>query len=298
MCLVLLLPSTAARLLSNSLCGAKASIDLEAAEFALDTTGQGRVTEPETAAERGEQRQNRHPRPLGRRGCNACQDARRRGGGGGRRRRTRSGSPRRRKLGSSVERRLRARELALELLDLAARRRLGQRRCRRAAAVEFLFELLHAHRRGYHGGEIDGFHPTRGAVGQADLGVLAVDAQGVDAGSGMQGGKPLALAVLFGVDAEHEFIADEGGRRAGARCRQHQHRQQGSREPHAAIPVCLSSARTSGSRPRNRTKASIASKLPPLLRIESRKRVAVAPSNTPASSKASNASAARTSAHL
>jgi len=106
----------------------------------------------------------------------------------------------------------------------------------------------------------------------------------------------VALAVLFGVNAEHEFIADKGG--GGEEFPRPQHQQQCRRAFHAAIPVCLSSARTSGSRPRNRTKASIASKLPPLLRIESRKRVAVAPSNTPACSNASNASAARTSAHL
>src|ERR1700733_2846328 len=111
----------------------------------------------------------------------------------------------------------------------------------------------------------------------------------------MQSREPGTLAVLFGEDAEHELIADECDcpKRPARRQQQEQRRAF-----HAAIPVCLSSALTAGSRPRNRTKASIASTLPPLLRIESRNRDAVAPSNTPASSNASNASAASTSAHL
>src|ERR1700716_3928078 len=190
-----------------------------------------------------------------------------------------------------VEFGLLGREFPLELLYLTARGRFGQRRRGRAPAVQFLFELFEPHGGGFSRGEVGGFDPTDGSIIQANLSEFAVDGQRFHTGSGRQGGQALALTVLLGVNAEHEFITDIGGRRRDPGCQQRQ--QQQGQAFHAAIPVCLSSGRTSRSRPRNRTKASIASKLPPRARIESRNRAAVAPSNTPASSNASNASAAR-----
>jgi hypothetical protein len=41
----------------------------------------------------------------------------------------------------------------------------------------------------------------------------------------MQRGQALTLTILFGVDAEHEFIADVGGRGAGLRGSSERHQR-------------------------------------------------------------------------
>src|SRR5262249_19163188 len=116
---------------------------------------------------------------------------------------------------------------------------------------------------------------------------------------------PLPLAARCARDVHHQLLdhVDRLGTRA-LPCegeRKQAERGGGSQPascPVARFPCCFSSARMSGRRPRTSTKASSASRLPPRARMASRKRCAVSRSNTPFSSKAANASAARTSAHL
>src|ERR1700690_1277503 len=185
----------------------------------------------------------------------------------------------------NVQLRLRRREFALQALHLAAGGRLGESGAGRAAAGEFLFEPLGPYGRRFAFGKMGRFAPSDGPVAQSDLSEFAADRQRLEARSRMKGGEPLTLLILLGIDAEHEFVADIGRCRPPVRRRERQ--QQRAEAFHAAIPVCLSSGRTSGWRPRKRTNASIASRLPPRARMESRKRAAVARSNTPASSNAS-----------
>src|SRR6267154_1482470 len=100
-----------------------------------------------------------------------------------------------------------------------------------------------------------------------------------------------AFAVLSGRvrDPDHQLLDDVDrfavrlAGRLGAHRWDCESERQGPQQrwPHAAnspgarIPCCFSNARTSGRRPRNSMKASSASRLPPRVRIASRKRWAV-----------------------
>src|SRR6185437_11883309 len=167
--------------------------------------------------------------------------------------------------------------------------------------------------------KVRGLHPSGGAIRKLDLRLLPLATQDLHAIAALEGGNPIALAAGGAADSDDQLLDDvqrlpgmhaggdqsqgqredeQGGNRGARSARSCARRGHAASSPGARMPCWRKSARTSGRRPRNSTKASRASRLPPRLRMESRKRCAVRRSNTPFSSNAAKASAASTSTHL
>src|SRR6185437_5566248 len=140
---------------------------------------------------------------------------------------------------------------------------------------------------------------------KADLRLLTLAIQELHAIAALEGGNTIALATGGGGDLNDQSLDDvqrlpgmhaggeetqrqredeQGGKRGARSAPGCGRRDHAASSPDARMPCWRKSARTSGRRPRNSTKASRASRLPPRLRMESRKHCAVLRSNTPFSS--------------